>query len=470
MTVKKGQLLELNILDSAFGGKGLARVDGFAVFVDNAVPLDLVLARIIKKKKNYAEARLVSLKKPSLFRTDPPCKYSGYCGGCKWQFLEYGRQLIYKQQHVIDSLEHIGLIKQVTVHPTIPSKEIFGYRNKMEFSCSDRRWLLPDEMAKKNIEKNIEKDFAIGLHVPGTFYKVLDTESCLLQPETGNLILDDVRTFIKNSNAPVYGLHSHIGFWRFLMLRHSKAYNQWMVNIITSTYDRATVQPLAELLMKKYPEIVSVINNITSRKAGIAVGEYEILLAGSSSIKDKIGPFEFEISANSFFQTNTKSAERLFETVKQYSALSGKETVIDLYSGTGAISICLANFAKQVIGIEIVKSAVDDAIKNCSINGISNCRFIHGDIKDSLEKVTGKPDLMIIDPPRAGMHKNVIKQILEMSPDRIVYVSCNPATMARDLSMMKENYNLLEVQPVDMFPHTYHVESVAKLERNLSEP
>ena len=461
MTVKKGELLELRISEMAFGGKGLARKDGLAVFVDQTAPLDCVIARIIKKKKSYAEARVVSIKEPSPFRISPPCEYSGFCGGCKWQFLKYDKQLEYKRRHVLDSIERIGLIHGVPVHQTIPSKLIFGYRNKMEFSCSDRRWLLPDEMGKEDIDIS----FALGLHVPGTFHKVLDTRACLLQPETGNYILDDVRTYIKNSDAPVYGLRSHTGFWRFVMLRHSAAYDQWMVNIVTAAEDRETVQPLADQLTDKYPQIVSVINNITSRKAGIAVGEYEILLAGSSCIKDKIGSFEFDISSNSFFQTNTRSAELLYRTVKEYAGLSGTETVVDLYSGTGTIAICLADSAKEVTGIEIVESAVADAENNCRKNNVSNCRFIHGDIKECLSQIAKRPDIMIIDPPRAGMHKNVVKQVIEMAPNRIIYVSCNPPIMARDLGMIKEYYRILEIQPVDMFPHTYHIESVARLER-----
>jgi 23S rRNA (uracil1939-C5)-methyltransferase len=462
MNIKKGQLLELDISGIAFGGKGIAKIDGLTVFVEKAVPMDHVVARILKKKKQYAEARVDTLIKPSPFRATPKCMYSGFCGGCKWQFLAYDKQLEYKRQHVVDAIERIGQIHGVPVHPSIPSPEIFEYRNKMEFSCSDRRWLLPDEMDKSDIDKN----FALGLHVPGTFYKVIDTRVCLLQPELGNGILEDVRKYIRMSGVPVYGLHSHIGFWRFIMLRHSKAYNQWMVNIITSKEDQKTVKPLADQLVKTYSEIVSVVNNITSLRAGIAVGEYEILLSGQHCIRDKIGEFEFEISANSFFQTNTLGAQRLYETIKEYADLSGEETVVDLYCGTGAIAIFLSGAAKTVIGIEIVESAVNDSMNNCRINGISNCRFVLGDIKEKLTELIAAPDVAIIDPPRAGMHKDVVYKILELAPARIVYVSCNPATMARDLGMLKERYRVLEVQPVDMFPHTYHIESVARLEKS----
>jgi len=461
MKVHKGQLLELKISSLAFGGKGFARINGLAVFVDQALPLDTVIARIIKRKKQYAEAVVDTLIEPSPFRTSPPCMYSGFCGGCKWQFLVYEKQLDYKRQHVVESFEHIGLMPGVLVHPTTPSPLIFGYRNKMEFSCSDRRWLLPDEMGRNDVDRGL----AIGLHVPGTFYKVLDTKACLLQPELGNHVLDDVRRYMKASGKSVYGLRSHTGFWRFLVLRHSVAYDQWMINIVTASEDRKTVQPLAGQLMDKYPQIVSVVNNINSRKSGVAVGEYEILLAGLSYIRDRIGSFEFEISSNSFFQTNTLCAERLYEKVKEYAGLSGQETVVDLYCGTGAIAIFLADSAKKVIGVEIVESAINDAENNCRINRISNCRFILGDIKESLSKITESPDVMIIDPPRAGMHKDVVPQVVEMAPNRIVYVSCNPATMARDLAMMRENYSVLEVQPIDMFPHTHHIESVARLER-----
>ena len=461
MPVTKGQRIELEISGIAFGGKGLARVNGLAVFVDQAVPLDIVIARITKKKKQYAEARIDTLVEPSPFRTTQPCTYSGFCGGCKWQFLNYEKQLIYKQQHVVESLEHIGRIQGVCVHATIPSKRVFGYRNKMEFSCSDRRWLLPEEMGRDEIDRS----FALGLHVPGTFNKVLDTKTCLLQPEFGNHILEQIRTFIKKSDVPVYGLRSHSGFWRFVMLRHSVACDQWMVNIITAAEDRQTVQPLADQLVDKNPQIVSVMNNITSRKAGVALGEYEICLAGKTCLRDKIGPFEFEISANSFFQTNTLGAEGLYETVRAYAGLTGKETVLDLYSGAGTIAISLAASAKEVIGLEIAASAVTDAENNCRLNRISNCRFILGDLRRSLLQITGRPEVMIIDPPRAGMHNDVVKNVLQMEPRRIVYVSCNPATMARDINMIKDRYRVLEVQPFDMFPHTYHVESVARLEK-----
>jgi 23S rRNA (uracil1939-C5)-methyltransferase len=461
MPVKKGQLIELEIEDIAFGGKGFAKVDGMAVFVDQAVPLDRVAARIVKKKRTFAEARVVELLRPSPLRVPAPCPHSGVCGGCKWQFLDYEQQKKYKRRHVAESIEHIGLLQGVPVHPILPSDKVFGYRNKMEFSCSDRRWLLPHEME----DPEADRGFALGLHVPGTFYKVLDTRTCLLMPERGNAILDDIRNYIRASSEPVYGLRSHVGFWRFVMLRHSADRDQWMVNLITAAEKPEVVQPLADRLQQQYPEIISIVNNITTSKAGIAVGEYEIPLSGPRTITDRIGPYQFEISSNSFFQTNTAGAQKLYETVDRFAALSGQETVLDLYSGTGTIALFLSDSAREVTGLEIAESAVQDARRNCRRNRVENCRFVAGDVRDSLAAITATPDVLVIDPPRAGMHKAVLQQVMALAAPRLVYVSCNPATLARDLCILKEKYAVAEVQPVDMFPHTYHIESVARLEK-----
>lgn len=461
MAVKKGQEVELEVSGIAFGGKGLARLDGMAVFVDQAIEGDRVLARIVKKKKSYAEARVVELVEASPYRVAAPCPYSGICGGCKWQFMDYERQLYFKRRHVVEAFEHIALMKDVAVRPTVGSDRIFGYRNKMEFSCAERRWLLPEEMGREDVDAGI----GLGLHVPGTFHKVLDIEACLLQPDLGNRILGDVREYIKASPLPVYGLKSHEGFWRFLVLRHSVAYDQWMVNVVTAAEEKGAVQPLADALAERYPNVVSVVNNITGRKAGVAVGEYEVLLKGRPAILERIGPFEFELSANSFFQTNTLGAERLYDTAKRYAGLSGNEVVLDLYSGTGTIAIYLAEGAREVIGMEVVASAVADAQRNCDRNGVGNCRFVPGDVRKTLPELQVDPDVLIIDPPRAGMHEDVLKQVMVLAPGKIVYVSCNPATLARDMVTLKEAYRVVEVQPVDMFPHTFHIEAVAALER-----
>ena len=458
--VKKNQVIEVEVENIAFGGKGLAKLNGYTLFIDQAVPGDRAAVRIFKKKKSYAEARIERLIQPSPLRVDAPCPYSGYCGGCKWQFLEYEQQTTYKKRHVRESLEHIGHLYDMPVLDTLPSPKVYEYRNKMEFTCARRRWLLPEEMQSSD---PLQAGMGLGLHVPGTFYKVLDTRVCLLQPDLGNRILEDVRQYIKASHLPVYDLRNHSGFWRFVTLRHSAAHDNWMVNMVTAEENQAAVLPLAEILMKKHPQVASVVNNITDRKAGVAVGHQEIHLGGSAYLKDRIGPHEFKISANSFFQTNTAGAEQLYATVKKYAGLEGHETVLDLYCGTGTIAIYLSDAAREVIGIEQVESAVRDAENNCRANHVKNCRFIRGDMRDSLNDLNVAAEVMVVDPPRAGLHKDVVRRILTMLPQKIIYVSCNPAALARDAAMMAEHYGIEEVQPVDLFPHTYHIESVSLL-------
>ena len=461
MAIKKRKTYELEIIDLAFGGKGLAKPDGFPVFIDRCVPGDLVFAKVTKKKKSWGEAKLIKVLTPSPLRTQGRCAYCRFCGGCKWQELPYAQQLNFKKRHVTESLAHIGRLKDVRVLDVVPSERVFEYRNKMEFSCSSQRWLLPEELA----DETVKKDFGIGLHVPGTFDKVIDIKQCEIMPAQGNGILNHVREFIRNSRLPVYHLRRHEGFWRFLMLRHSVAKDQWMVNIVTSEKQLDVVATLAEELAGKYPNIRSVVNNITDARSGVSTGQEEVLLFGEDHLVEKLGEFEFKISANSFFQTNTRACETLYGIVEAYAGLTGSETVLDLYSGTGTIPIWLSGKAKKVYGIEIVPSAVVDARKNAEMNDIENCEFLEGDIKDVMGQVKERPDIIIIDPPRVGMHKDVVGHVLARSPERIVYVSCNPATLARDLEMLAGRYAVLEVTPVDMFPHTYHIESVALLVR-----
>jgi len=461
MALRKGDIVELTIQKMAYGGRGLGRLDGMVVFVRGGVPGDRITARIYRKKRDYAEAGLVDLLTPSSDRQTPPCPYFGYCGGCQWQQVAYDRQLIFKREHVQEPLEHIAGLKQVLVHPVLPSEKRFGYRNKMEFSFSDRRWYLPNELGKQGEQG----DFALGLHVPGAFQKVIDIEACLLQQETGNHILSLVRQYAADSGIPVYGLKSHEGFWRYLTIRYSAAYDEWMVNVVTSEERPDIVEPLAQRLAARIDRVATVVNNITSRRAAIAVGERETVLFGNGVIHDKIGLHNFRISANSFFQTNTMAAQRLYETVVRYADLGPSESVLDLYSGTGTIPLFLSNKAQSVTGIEISKSATADAWINARENGIGNCRFICGDIREKLGEITSAPDVLIIDPPRAGMHKDVLAGVMGLSPFRIVYISCNPATLARDLGQMAEAYHVAEIQPVDMFPHTYHIEAVARLVR-----
>lgn len=459
--LRKGSSVELKIENMAYGGQGVARLEGLVIFVKGAVPGDRVTAQVVKKKKDYAEARITEILEPSMDRIQAPCPYHGFCGGCQWQHMSYECQLACKKSHVKEAMVRIGALPEILVHDVIPSAFPFHYRNKMEFSFSDRRWFLPHETDTQKTDLG----FALGLHVPGTFHKVIHVEACLLQHQTGNQILQEVAKYAKESDIPAYGLKSHEGFWRFLTLRYSTSFDEWMVNLVTSEEKRNVVEPLAEALCKKIESIRTVVNNITARKAAIAVGEREIVLSGPGTIQDSLGPFNFQISANSFFQTNAPGAETLYEKVKEFAELKGTETVLDLYSGTGTIPIFLSQEVKNVIGMEISESAVLDAKRNCASNGIQNCQFIYGDIRERLSELQMKPDVLIIDPPRAGMHKDVLAKVMELGTEKIIYVSCNPATMARDVAEMRQNYHITEIQPVDMFPQTYHIEAIAKLTR-----
>jgi len=461
MNLRRGDTVELTIERVAYGGQGLARCDGLIVFVKDAIPGDRVMVRISRKKKDYAEAKVTELLDPSPDRVEAPCPYSDTCGGCQWQHMRYEAQLTHKKGLIEEAMSRIGSLPNIPVHAVVPSEKPFGYRNKMEFSFSDRRWFRPEEIDNKENEQG----FALGLHIPGTFHKVLDIEGCLLQEERGNEILREVKQYARDSGIPAYGLKSHRGFWRFLTLRHGAHSDVWMVNVVTSEMRRDAVEPLAQILTQRFDNIQTVINNINARKAAIALGEREIILSGGGTIADRIGGFTFQISANSFFQTNTLGAERLYRKVAACAELTGSELVLDLYSGTGTIPIFLAGGAKELIGMEIMESAIQDAERNCQANGVHNCRFVLGDIRENLKALKVKPDLLIIDPPRAGMHKDVLAGVLELGTERVVYVSCNPPTLARDLAEMARDYEVIEVHPVDMFPHTYHVEAVVKMVR-----
>ncbi len=458
--VKKNGEYTVRVDSLAFGGHGVARIEDYVLFVKRALPGDTVKVRIRKRKKSYAEAAVLEIVEPSALRVDAPCPYFRYCGGCTWQNMTYAEQLVQKQKIVADSVKHIAGLGSATVLPVLASDKPFAYRNKMEFSFADRKWLFPEDLGNPDISK----DFALGLHVPGTFDKIIHIEHCLLQDDVCNEVLRFVSDYAREQGMPPYGIRSHEGLLRFLVLRKSHSSGEVMVNIVTSAADKR-LKPMAESLAQRFPAVTSIVNNINSRKAQIAQGEEEHLLYGEPFIKDKIGSFEFRISANSFFQTNTAQAEKLYDTALDFAAISGKDEVWDLYSGTGTISLFLAGKARHVTGFELVESAVADARENATEHGFDNCTFIAGDVRDNMLHNRTRPDIILTDPPRAGMHEDVVKAILETAPRRVVYVSCNPTTMARDIKLMENDYRLEKVQPVDMFPQTYHIECVALLER-----
>jgi 23S rRNA (uracil1939-C5)-methyltransferase len=470
--LKRGAELELEVESLAFGTKGVSRLNGFVIFVEEALPGQRVRVQIFKKKKGYAEARTVEVIQQSPNFVAPRCRHFADCGGCLLQNLDYEIQLLSKQQQVKELLEHIGGIAGPRVAPVIGSPQIFFYRNKMEFSFSRQRWLTREEIAKNEIA--LAKNFALGLHARNRYDKTLAIEACHLQSPLSNQILAVARTFTEQHALLPYTTFGHTGFWRFLVIREGKKTNEVMVNVVTADAPegRAAVQQLAEKLQAEIPQITTIVHNINRSKAQVAVGEEELVLSGPGFIREGIGPFLFQISANSFFQTNTLGAEKLYAVAREFAALTGKEIVYDLYCGAGTISIFISQQAKQVVGFEIVPQAIHDAGVNCRLNNVTNCSFVQGDLKDELAQIPvitrrwGKPDVVIIDPPRAGMHPKVVQKIIELSAQRIVYISCNPSTFARDvkeLSIM--GYQLKKAQPVDMFPHTSHIEVVGVLEK-----
>lgn len=469
--IKKGTEVDLTIESLAFGGKGVAKLDDFVIFVKNAIPGQTVRAFIYKKRSGYAEARPVEIIKESPNYTVPPCKHFKYCGGCTFQQLDYAKQVEQKKQQVVDAFQRLAGLHSVKIDQVIPSDTIYNYRNKMEFTFSNRRWILPTE------PKDAPQGFALGLHIPGRFDKILDINECHIQPKLGNEIINFVREKAIELKLKPYDAKTHIGFLRHLVLRFGVNTNEMMINIVTSYENTDFLIPLVQDLIEKFPQITSVINNINTRKGDTAFGEYEIIMHGEPIITDKIGDLTFEISANSFFQTNTLQAEKLYQAVLSGAELTGKETVYDLYCGTGSISLFLAQKAKAVYGFEMIRSAVEDAQQNAEANSIDNAQFFKANLDTyfkgfvSFSNFTkkfkiSKPDVIVIDPPRAGMHEDFVRYLPKFGAKRIVYVSCNPTTQARDLKILfAKGYKYTKATMIDMFPHTPHIETVVVLDK-----
>ncbi|HLP17888.1 MAG TPA: 23S rRNA (uracil(1939)-C(5))-methyltransferase RlmD [Bacteroidota bacterium] len=497
----RGDILELEIESSGFEGTSIARHHGIVVFVEGAVAGDRVKARVWKTKKKHVEAKVIEVVSPSLQRTEPKCKHFGVCGGCKWQHVKYASQLEFKRQHVIDALERIGGFKDVRVLPTLASGEEYYYRNKLEFSFGTERWITHEENHRL-IEARIEAektaaaaagaqdidaenaaaadtrvttktdDFVVGFHAPQRYDKIIDIDECHLQSPLSVEILRAVKEFALARSIPAYSSETQTGYFRNLVIREGKRTGDVMVNVVTYEDDPVVMRELTQTLATRFPTITTVVNNVTSRKSQVAVGETEQVYLGDGKIRELLGTHRFEISANSFFQTNSLQAARLYEVAKEYGELKPTDLVYDLYCGAGSISLFIADAVRQVVGIELVETSITNARMNAEANGITNCEFIAGDLKDLLTKDVAwrarfaNPDVLIIDPPRSGMHPKAVAELGAMKIERIVYVSCNPATLARDLQMFAPfGYVIEQVQPVDMFPHTYHIECVAKLRR-----
>ena len=453
MAVHSGDIVDLEITDTASGGKAIAKLDRFVVFIDRGVPGDKIRAKITKRKKSYAEAKTLEIVEPSSIRIEPQCSHFGVCGGCRWQDIPYPVQLKFKAQHLKDNLTRLGGLIEPPVVEVIGSEDVYFYRNKMEFSFH------PDQTS----------GLLLGLHRSGSYNEIFDLKQCFLQSELSNRIVELVRRKAKEFDLPAYHASEHTGFLRFLTIREGKNTGEVMVNLITSAESHEGLSDFYESVKGEFPQITSLIQNVNPTRANIATGLFERYISGQEFITERIEPHAFEISANSFFQTNTRQAGRLFSTVVEFCDFKGGEKVLDLYSGTGSLSIFASRYADSVTGIEISDSAIHDANRNCERNGVQNCSFVQGDAIKVFGKLStsgDKFDLVIADPPRAGLHPKIVKYLLQELPSKIVYVSCNPATLSRDLKLLcEERYELKEVQPIDMFPHTAHIETVASLTR-----
>ncbi len=465
MSLKKGQEVELEIIDAAFKGKGLAKVDGLAVFVAGTTPGDKVRARIIKKKKKYREAKLLEILEPSPHRIEPKCGHANVCGGCSWQHIPYAKQLEFKTQQVRDHIERIAGLDGAIVQAGISSDAEFYYRNKMEYSISARRWLTEEEIQQDEFVDDAA--FAAGLHAPGRFDKILNLQECHLQVPESYQILDFVRGYCIEQGITPYDTFANEGFMRHVMIRNSYHTNDFMVNLVTFQDDQEVMKKMSDALLQKFSFITTIVNNVNDTKSPTAIGRYEKVLHGPGFIVDKISEFTFKIHPNAFFQTNTAQAEKLYEIARTYAELDDGDIVYDLYCGVGTLSLFMSKPAKQVLGIELVDVAVENARFNATENKVENASFIKGDMKDVFTQEVvdkyGAPNVLITDPPRAGMHPAVVERLVELKVPRIVYVSCNSSTMARDLKELNKVYEIEKVQPVDMFPQTYHIEAVAKL-------
>lgn len=451
------------IHDTSSEGLAVARVDEMVVFVDGAIPGDVCTIQIYKVKKKFGEAKMIKLEVPSPHRTVSPCEHFGTCGGCKWQHMDYKSQLSFKQKHVFDSLTRLAKVEFPEVKPILGAEEIYNYRNKLEYTFSAKKWLTVEEIETgKEFNRN-----ALGFHIPGSFDKILDIFNCHLQKEPSNAIRNSVREFAHQHNFSFFDIKGKEGFLRNLLIRNTSI-GETMVLVSFYREEKENQDALLEHIKTNFPQITSLLY-IINPKGNETFHDLEVhCYHGRDHIFEEMEGLRFKIGAKSFYQTNSQQAHELYKITRKLASLTGNEVVYDLYTGTGTIASFISKNAKKVIGIEYVEAAIEDAKLNANLNNINNVEFFAGDMKDMLThdfiNKHGKPDVIITDPPRAGMHEEVIKVLCETKAPRIVYVSCNPSTQARDLAALDSLYKVLEVQPVDMFPQTHHVENVVLLE------
>ncbi len=456
-----------NIEISAFAaeGKALARVDNMVVFVPYAAPGDVVDIKLSRKRKQYAEGRIMAFKQYSADRTQPFCTHFGVCGGCQWQHLPYPSQLKYKQQQMLDVLQRIAKVELPEARPILGSEKDRYYRNKLEYTFSNKRWRTIEEIQSG---EEFTDNAALGFHIPGMFDKVLDIERCWLQEDFTNQVRLSVKAFCREHQMDFFDLRQQQGLMRNLIVRTSST-GQKMVIVVFFRDEAPAREALLDHLLKEFPEITSLIYVINNKANDTIFDRETVAYHGPAYIIEEMEGLQFIIGPKSFYQTNSKQAYRLYSLVREFAGLRGDELVYDLYTGTGTIANFLARQCRKAIGIEYIPEAIEDARANAELNGIHNTVFFAADVKDLLNETFmsehGRPDVLITDPPRAGMHEDVVKTILSAAPERIVYVSCNPATQARDLSLLDSHYRVDALQPVDMFPHTQHVENVVLLKR-----
>ncbi|MBS1621019.1 MAG: 23S rRNA (uracil(1939)-C(5))-methyltransferase RlmD [Bacteroidetes bacterium] len=465
MRRKKRDLVLEKILveDYAAEGRSLARVDGKVIFIERVVPGDVVDVKIYKNKKDWAEGWPLNFHSFSKDRVTPFCSHFGICGGCQWQMLPYEKQLLYKQRQVMDNLQRIGKISLPEPLSIIGADDTMYYRNKLEYTFGNRRFLLPEELKDSNISPD---ENVAGFHAPGIFDKVVDIDTCYLQAEPNNAIRKAVKKFALDNGMEFYDIRGHHGFLRTMQLRICTT-GEVMVNIVFGKEDDANQKKLLDHLLNQFPSITTLLYTINP-KMNDSINDLEpVIYYGNGYVTEKLENFSFRIGPKSFFQTNTRQAEKLYRVVRDFAALSGKETVYDLYCGTGSIGIFLSPGARKIIGVDLIEAAIEDARQNAVLNRLNNTDFYAGDVidicNDEFFNLHGTPDVIITDPPRAGMHERLVKKILEVAAPVVIYVSCNPATQGRDLNLLGEKYEVTKIQPVDMFPHTHHIENVVQL-------
>lgn len=469
---KKLPILEnITVIDASSDGQSVAKTDEYVIFIKGAVPGDVVDLQITRKKSKYREATTIAIKTPSEKRVEAVCKHFGVCGGCKWQNMNYEWQLFYKQKQVTDALTRLIKIELPEIDKIIPSTKIYHYRNKLEFTFSNKKWLTDAQIQDKSLafgegDGEISRN-ALGFHIPGAFDKILDIDTCYLQEEPSNAIRNEIKKYAFENKLVFFDLREQIGLLRNIIIR-STSTGEWMLIVAFHYDDKETIEKLLNHVSTAFPQITS-LQYVINPKRNDTISDLEIrLFKGKDSIYESMEGLKFKIGPKSFYQTNSDQAYELYKVTRDFAAIKATDVVYDLYTGTGTIANFVAHQAKKVVGVEYVPAAIDDAKINSQLNGINNTAFYAGDMKDVLNdafiKENGKPDVIITDPPRAGMHEDVTKKILEIGAERVVYVSCNPATQARDLQLLDEKYKVTKVQPVDMFPQTHHVENVVLLE------